>query len=285
MLAILEDICKRATAIVDLLGPRVTDPHSYPDLHSSQVISGANKDDLTRFGISLSGDADCCFLLPRDQIRIGNINVSNQGKGTVVILNTAQQPRDCNITLRIHGNDCVAMFADISSSPINLPTIFMRSDRQTFFWGMGSTSVLSRVEIEGVGRMVAVGDDCMFSSGVWLRNHDMHCVFDVETGTILNSKPTNMILEQHVWLSFEAFLLAVPTVGFGSIIGARAQLNKSLSPKSLAVGTPAKVIRENVSWSRPVLSVSQSTRERLSHLAKLSPDGQIEKHGSNPPAN
>lgn len=43
------------------------------------------------------------------------------------------------------------------------------------------------------------------------------------------------------------------TIGDGAIIGSNAVVTKDVPRKSLAVGIPAKVVKENVSWKRDKL--------------------------------
>lgn len=39
------------------------------------------------------------------------------------------------------------------------------------------------------------------------------------------------------------------TIGEGSVIGTRSVVTRNIPPRSLAVGSPAKVIKTNVNWS------------------------------------
>ena len=38
------------------------------------------------------------------------------------------------------------------------------------------------------------------------------------------------------------------TIGEGSVVAANAVVTKSVPPRSLVAGTPAKVIKENIEW-------------------------------------
>ena len=57
-------------------------------------------------------------------------------------------------------------------------------------------------------------------------------------------------------------LLSCERVGTGAIVGARAFVKGVLPPRVVAVGTPARVIRESVSWGRNTYGMSDA--ERLS---------------------
>ncbi|MFZ4215887.1 acyltransferase, partial [Pantoea endophytica] len=53
-----------------------------------------------------------------------------------------------------------------------------------------------------------------------------------------------------VWLGENVTIQKGITIGKNSIIGSRALVTKTIPPGSLAVGIPAKIIRENVRWQR-----------------------------------
>ncbi|MFW8636968.1 acyltransferase [Cribrihabitans pelagius] len=93
---------------------------------------------------------------------------------------------------------------------------------------------------------VQIGDDCLFA-GVKIRPSDSHTIFNLDDGERIN-EPRPIIIEEHVWISEEAIILGGSHIGSGSVIGARAVVNGPVPSNCLAVGTPAKVIRENIGW-------------------------------------
>jgi acetyltransferase-like isoleucine patch superfamily enzyme len=85
---------------------------------------------------------------------------------------------------------------------------------------------------------------------VWIRNYDMHAIHDLRTGMRINRPPVDTILERHVWLGQDALLLGCARIGMGTIIGARSLVKGRVPARVAAVGTPARIIREDVSWGR-----------------------------------
>ena len=71
---------------------------------------------------------------------------------------------------------------EIGDGYVSMPDVFLRSDAQFLFWGRSSTAVGFNMELEGTGQGVAIGDDALISSGVWIRNYDMHAIHDLLTG-------------------------------------------------------------------------------------------------------
>lgn len=100
--------------------------------------------------------------------------------------------------------------------------------------------------------IIKIGVDCMFSHHCNVRTSDSHVIYAVGDGNRLNP-PGNVIIEDHVWVAPEAKILKGVTVGEGSIIGTSAIVTKSIPAYSLAVGMPAKVVKQNVSWNRDKL--------------------------------
>jgi len=59
-----------------------------------------------------------------------------------------------------------------------------------------------------------------------------------------------IVIENNVWIGFKATILKGVKIGAGAIIGAHACVTTDIPPNSIAVGNPAKVIRENILWKR-----------------------------------
>ncbi|BCB62852.1 hypothetical protein HaloA020_35530 [Halomonas sp. A020] len=94
------------------------------------------------------------------------------------------------------------------------------------------------------------GVDCMFSSDVLIQTSDQHGIVDLESGKIINDEWKTTVLGDHVWLGRNSSLAPNVTIGEGSVIGTGAIVTKNLPEKVVAVGVPAKIVKENHSWSR-----------------------------------
>jgi acetyltransferase-like isoleucine patch superfamily enzyme len=99
------------------------------------------------------------------------------------------------------------------------------------------------------GTSITVGNDCMFSDQVGLRTGDMHSILDAETQTRLNPAQS-ITIESQVWLCRGVTVLKGCTIGTRTVVGGYSIVTSSLPPGVLAVGTPAKVIRDHITWSR-----------------------------------
>ncbi len=95
------------------------------------------------------------------------------------------------------------------------------------------------------GAGITIEDDVMLGAGVHFYCHDHK--FDnpgisiIDQGC-LESKP--IVLKKGCWIGANCIILSGVTVGENSVVGAGSVITKSLPDKVLAVGNPAKVIRE-----------------------------------------
>jgi acetyltransferase-like isoleucine patch superfamily enzyme len=78
-------------------------------------------------------------------------------------------------------------------------------------------------------------------------------------------------LRKGVWLPWRVFILPGVEVGEYSTIGAGAVINKSIPPRSLAVGAPAKVISADGAHLRPLgrLDRQQKVKEILAEMLEF----------------
>ena len=95
----------------------------------------------------------------------------------------------------------------------------------------------SRQEID-IGASVAIGPD------VIIRDNDGH---SISPETQPQSK--KVTIGDRVWIGARATILKGVHIGDGSVIAAGSIVTTDIPPRSLAAGTPASVIRENVTWS------------------------------------
>ena len=96
---------------------------------------------------------------------------------------------------------------------------------------------------------VRIGDDCLFSSGIVLRTHDGHHIFDRDSHRRLNPSG-DIVIENHVWIAAGVSLFAGAHIGKGSVVGAGAVTSARFEDHVILAGVPARVIRENICWSR-----------------------------------
>jgi len=104
---------------------------------------------------------------------------------------------------------------------------------------LGSRTIILQFAFINPTKPVVIGDDtgigghCLiFTHGVWLNALD---------GYPVNYEPVT--LGKSVWLPWRVFVMPGTTIGDGTVIGANSLVSGNIPPSSLAVGSPAKVIR------------------------------------------
>ncbi len=90
---------------------------------------------------------------------------------------------------------------------------------------------------------LTVGDDTMIGPGCYLTDHDHTFGRDILPGAApLVAEPTR--IGKRCWLGANVTVLKGVTIGDGTVVGAGSVVTKSLPPGVLALGTPARVVRE-----------------------------------------
>lgn len=114
-----------------------------------------------------------------------------------------------------------------------------------------SEALLSAAE----GTSVTIGENCMLATRNQIRTDDAHPIFCRKTGKRTNPS-ADIVIGDHVWLGYEALVSKGVTIGSGAIIGQRSIVTTDVAKNCLAVGTPVRVIREDVVWMRKHLTLS-----------------------------
>jgi acetyltransferase-like isoleucine patch superfamily enzyme len=89
----------------------------------------------------------------------------------------------------------------------------------------------------------------MISNGVSFRSSDSHSILN-EKGERINPAG-NITIKDHVWIGMRSIVLKNSIIHDNCIIGAGSVCNKDYEKDNcLIAGNPAKIVKENVNWSR-----------------------------------
>ena len=93
---------------------------------------------------------------------------------------------------------------------------------------------------------IDIGDNCLISYNVVIRT-DMHNYSNLLIPIIEQGNSSESIkIGNNVWIGYGVYIMPGVNIGDNSIIGAHAVVTKSIPPNSVAVGVPARVIKERV---------------------------------------
>jgi acetyltransferase-like isoleucine patch superfamily enzyme len=88
-------------------------------------------------------------------------------------------------------------------------------------------------------KFIHIGENCLIGTFCTIIDDDFHGILDRDAPP----PPEPLILEDNVWLGGRVTVLKGVTIGRDSVIGAGSVVTKSVPPRSVAVGMPARVIK------------------------------------------
>jgi acetyltransferase-like isoleucine patch superfamily enzyme len=165
------------------------------------------------------------------------------GDDNVITLGPELRLRDTRLTVEGHRNH-LRFGAECSGQFLAR----VKSDGATCVLGEHCTAGTARMWLHEPACMT-LGDDCMLASNVRLMVSDMHPIIDLDSGECVNPA-ADVHIGDHVWIGVGAIVLKGVTIGSGAIVGAAAVVTRSIPSNCVAAGNPARVIRENVAWTR-----------------------------------
>ena len=153
--------------------------------------------------------------------------------------------------IRMHSPGAAAFILGENAQPSYF-NITLWSRGNTVLIGPRTTSNGTQLVAMGENASIIVGEDCMFSTGVWLKTSDMHCIVDIETGEMINKMGNvgDILIGKHAWIGQDALVVLGVEIGDGAIIGAKSFVNKPVAKFSLNVGSPVRELRTGVTWLR-----------------------------------
>jgi len=90
-----------------------------------------------------------------------------------------------------------------------------------------------------------IGDECMLSRNAKLMTSDGHPI--LQDGKIINGAK-NITLKDKVWIADDVTILKGVEIGANSVVGIGSVVTKSIPNGSVAVGNPAKIVKEGINW-------------------------------------
>jgi acetyltransferase-like isoleucine patch superfamily enzyme len=157
-------------------------------------------------------------------------------------------------------------FTDITNeASLHLTNVGDYSYGTINIWSYGDSG-----EALSIGNFVSIAANVQFILG---GDHPTDCIspypFSV-FNPVLNSRVTAssskgpIVVEDHVWIGHSSTILAGVRIGIGSIIGACSTVTRDIPPFSIAVGSPAKVVKiKDISNDERLMLVSLTNQACL----------------------
>lgn len=176
-----------------------------------------------------------------------NVKVTIKGNGHKVIIEEGVILRNAIITMSGKNG-----FLHIGKNCNLRGSFHVRHINSKIIIGENTTSV--SVQLFGLeGKSILIGNDCMFSSGIISRTSDEHSIIDLESNMRIN-QPKDVIIGNHVWVGEGSTLNKGTVIPDNCIIGSASFVSRKLTRQSsIYAGSPAKIIREGITWKRELL--------------------------------
>ncbi len=184
-----------------------------------------------------------CNRIPIKVAHKASVNVNAKGKIVLgskaqLIFGDAYGKKFCRSSLLTLGENSLLQ-VDEPFHIFDNARIYIRSNAQLILGGgyISSDAVIVCTQRIELGKGVAIAD------GVVIRDSDEH---DILRDGYVRTKPVK--IGDHVWIGHGVTILKGVTIGDGAIIGAGSVVTRDVPAGCVAVGNPAKIVKENVQW-------------------------------------
>ena len=128
--------------------------------------------------------------------------------------------------------------------------VYQKGSDSKLYIGKDFSCYSTLIDYDEPGKIVHIGDGCMFANNIAIRTSDAHSIIDMSTGKVMNFGKS-VYIGNNVWIARDCIILKGVSIADNCMIGAKSCVTKSISTSnSLIVGTPAKVKRTNIFWDR-----------------------------------
>jgi acetyltransferase-like isoleucine patch superfamily enzyme len=202
---------------------------------------------------------DCRAFCPRNNLEL---------MGEVEIYRIGQQSRIEDVIVCLGGKSLKGRIglgrsgSRIFFSPDSVCQVDIRSWRTAYFF-VGPAATINNARIVLDDAQVYIGHDAMLSDEILIQAGDQHSIWNLDLISVSNADQAPIIVGEHAWIGRRATLLPGAQVGCGAIVGTASVVTGEIPPFGLAVGVPARIIRERVTWSRNIAWFSPSERDFL----------------------
>ena len=175
--------------------------------------------------------------LRKNKIKIsGNNNIIYVGKNSLL--------RDSNIFIK--GNNNILYIGE--DCAVNNLSIILDNEGSEIRIG-NKTSIAKAQIVSLEPYKIEIGEDCMLSYDIEIRNTDSHKIYDKNTSQRIN-EGKSINIGNHVWLGMRAVILKGVNIGNNSIVAGGSIVTKDVKANTIVSGNPARQIKENIYWTR-----------------------------------
>lgn len=175
-----------------------------------------------------------------------NGHVRIKGKGNKVIIKGGGKMK--NVSIEICGSNNTLI---IHEHPVFTEggRIIIDDNNNLLEIGRNAAFVNVLFAIRDNGGKVVVGEDCLFSAQVIIRNSDGHSMLNAEGERINPGR--DVLIGDRVWIGYGGNILKGCSIGSDSIVGTHAVASGLKCPEgSVVAGNPARIVKQGVHWDK-----------------------------------
>lgn len=183
-------------------------------------------------------------IIGAENITFIDSEIRFSGEGNILVCEENVKLK--NSQLKFNGDNCVIYLSSSSHYYILDVTVYRNS---VFYMGKNNYINGALHAVLSEQKNIIIGNDNLFSFGVWIRTADPHLVYSVESNKRVNPSKS-VFIGDHVWIGQGAMILKGSKIGSGSILGAMALCaGKTIPSNTSWGGNPAKEIGSGIFWS------------------------------------
>ena len=170
--------------------------------------------------------------------------IQNHGKNNIIRIGDFSRLIHC--TIQIYGNDNVISIGDYCTCN---EAVFWLEDNCSRIQIGDHTRLSGSIQLSAIeGTEIRIGNDCLFSSDIDIRNGDSHSL--VRNGTRERINPSEpVVIGDHVWVGKGVTILKGTIVPDNCVVGAASLLCKPYKTANCVLaGVPAKEVKQDINW-------------------------------------
>jgi len=152
-----------------------------------------------------------------------------------------------NVCIRINGSNHVLKIG--KNVVYGKGVLWLEDNNCKISIGDNTTIEDAHIAVTEQDGCIYIGQDCMFSKNIDIRNGDSHSIIDLETRQRINFAK-DITIGNHVWLGSYSQVLKGVKIGENSIVGIRSVVTEEVLPDSIYAGIPARLVKNNITWLR-----------------------------------
>ena len=168
-----------------------------------------------------------------------------KGNGNLIQCKRRSKIKKCKILIKGNNNKIIV------DENTNLTECFIEVIGNNCSIYIGENTIIgsSYISAKDTSRKIHIGRDCMLSRYIQLLTSDGHPIFDLNTHKIINNSG-DIIIGNNVWLASDVTILKNTNIGDHVVIGCNSLVTHDIDNNCMAAGVPAKIIKNNIYWSR-----------------------------------